>query len=306
MFATKSFNLSKDGKVVRRPPRKSVSHTHLRARLATSICHPLMRRTWFFSISLFIGAFACNVSAADWSLRDVVTALFKADRRTPIDFSNAELKFLDLSGLDFKRARLTGANLHGSDLTGAILSNCDLQNAILDRATLVGVDFSSSNLEGALIRLPFSAGSPGFDSSASPKFPGANLRQARLVGRFDGGNFRGAKLDGANLGPYGDWTQNTLARRSVIVSGDFSGASLVNANLSEAILTFVNFKDADLRGVNLTNANLVGADFSGANLANANVNGADFEGTNLTTANGLDQLVGRERAINWPSARRKR
>ena len=256
----------------------------------------------FFSMIVFLG----NAASADWSLRDVVTALFEADREIPLDLNDAQLKFLDLSGLDFRRARLSGANLHGSDLTGSNLSECDLNNAILDRATLVRADFSNANLVGALIRLPHSAGSPGFDRSSSPRFPGADLRQARLVGRFDGGHFQGANLEGANLGPYGDWTQNTLTRRTVIVAGDFSGARLVHADLSEAILTFANFKDADLTGVNLSEADLVGADFSGANLAHANVSRADFEGANLATARGLDQLVGREGAVNWPLARPRR
>lgn len=263
-----------------------------------------MRSFLFASVVMFIGSFAPGAGAADLTVRDVVKALFKADRGAPVDFSNARLRFLDLAGLDFKHARLAATDFHGSDLTGANLSNCYLRGAVFDRATLVRVDFSGANLAEALIRLPHSAGSPGFDSAASPRFPGVDLRKARLVGRFDGGNFQGAILDGANLGPYGDWTQNTLTRRSVIVSGDFSGASLLNANLSEAVLTFANFKGADLRGVNLTDANLVNADFSGANLVDANVSGADFEGANLTTATGLDQLVGQERTLNWPLARR--
>ena len=42
-------------------------------------------------------------------------------------------------------------------------------------------------------------------------------------------------------------------RRSVIVAGGFFGASLVvNVDLSEAILTFANLKDADLTGANLS------------------------------------------------------
>ena len=240
--------------------------------------------------------FASNAASADWSLRDVVTALFKANRETPLDLADAQLKFLDLSGLDFTRARLSRANLHGSDLTGSNLRECDLGNAILDRATLVLADFSNANLAGALIRLPHSAGSPDFNRSSPPP----DFLMLICGGRFDGGNFQGANLEGAKLGPYGDWTQNTLTRRSVIVAGDFSGASLANADPSEAILTFTSFKDVDLTRVNLRKANLVGADFSGANLAQADVSGPGFEGADLQTARGLDQLVGQEDAINWP------
>lgn len=249
----------------------------------------------------------CTVSIAAathakpvWSVRDVVEALHRASPSAPVDLSNAKLRFMDLARLDFKRARLKRVDFHGADLTGANFSHCNLRHAHLDRATIVGADFLNADLRDALIRLPHSAGSPGFDAQATPRFVSANLSGARLVGRFDGGQFAQANLQNADLGPYGDWTQNTLTRRTVIISGDFTGAQLQGANLAEAILTFSNFRNAQLAGVNLVNADLVGADFTGADLSGARISGADFEGANLKSAIGLARVVGQAEAVNWP------
>lgn len=250
---------------------------------------------------LMAGCLLTPPALAKLSLRTIVETLFAASPDVPVDFSNADMSFLDLSSVDFKRARLNGAKLHGSDLTDANLSHASLQHATLDRATLVRTNFSGANMNHALIRLPHSAGRPDFDKSATPSFHRSNLENARLVGRFDGGDFRHANLAGANLGPHGDWTQNTLTRRSLIISGNFAKANLARANLTEAILTFSNFTDANLRHVNFTDAILISVDFSGADLSQANVAGADFEGANLRFARGLETVVGKHLAKNWPT-----
>lgn len=238
--------------------------------------------------------------AADWTLRAVVEVLHQTSPDNPADFSKADLSFLDLSRLDFKQAKLEAARLHAADLTDANLSNCNLRLAALDRATLIGSSFKGADLHGALIRLPHGAGSPGFDRASTPNFELADLQKARLVGRFDGGNFRFANLTDADLGPYGDWTQNTLTRRPVIISGDFSEAKLLRTNFAEAILQFAKFNNAQLTGANFSLADLTGADFSGANLTNANVTGANLEDARLNGAKGLSTLIGRARALNWP------
>lgn len=257
------------------------------------ICIPLV----------LIGLIGCYVPARSGgalTVREMVEALHRATPEAPLDFSGAQLRFKDLGQINFKRARLDRADLHGADLTGANFSHCTMTAAVLDRATIVGADFSGADLRDALIRLPHSAGSTEFDAKSTPNFARTNLQGARLVGRFDGGRFAGANMQDADLGPYGDWTQNTLTRRAVIISGDFTDAQMQGANLKEAILTFAKFRRANLEGANLTNAVLIGADFSGANLAGATVAGADFEGAHLATARGLDRLKDLADARNWP------
>ena len=238
------------------------------------------------------------VSSADMTVREIAELLFKTPQKSRVDLAGLDLNFLDLSGLDFKAAKLAGANLHGSDLTGANLSHADLSRAVLDRATIVGVDFSGADLSDTLIRLPHAAGSVAFDRANSPKFFGADLSRARLVARLDGADFRNARLAHANLAPYGDTTQNTLTRRSVMIGCDFSGAVLEGADLSEAILRFANFENANLSHANLSGADLTMANLSGADLTGAIITNANFEGANLGTTKGLGEATGVSRARN--------
>ena len=71
---------------------------------------------------------------------------------------------------------------------------------------------------------------------------------------------------------------------------DWSGADLVNCDLSGALLRGNNFANANFTGANLSDAKLEGANLSGANLTGANLNLADasfagFWNANLTDAN---------------------
>lgn len=71
---------------------------------------------------------------------------------------------------------------------------------------------------------------------------------------------------------------------------DWSGADLVNCDLSGVLLRGNNFANANFTGANLSDAKLEGAKFTGANLTGANLNLADvsfasFWNANLTDAN---------------------
>ncbi len=246
-----------------------------------------------------------QVWGADISARLVAEALFRAPAGSPVDFARRDLSFLDLSGLDFKAATLAGSNLYGADVTAADLRRADLSKTLLDRATIVRTDFSGANLTEALIRLPQSVGSPYFDSSAAPRFTGANLSGARLVARLDGADFRNADLGHANLAPYGDTTQNTFARRSVMMSCNFSGADLSHADLSGAVLRFASFENAVLSYANLAGADLTGANLSGADFTRANVTGTNFEDANLSGARGIERARGVALARNLDRTRGK-
>ncbi len=251
------------------------------------------------AIALLVAlAISGPVRSADMSVREIAELLFKAPPKSHVNLAGLDLSFLDLSGLDFKAAKLAGSSLHGSDLTGANLSHADLSGVVLDRATIVGADFSGADLSEALIRLPHAAGSVAFDRASSPKFFGANLSRARLVARLDGADFRNARLAHANLAPYGDTTQNTLARRSVMIACDFSGAVLEGADLSEAVLRFANFENANLARTNLSGADLTMANLAGADLTGANIADANFDGANLKATQGLGEATGISKARN--------
>jgi uncharacterized protein YjbI with pentapeptide repeats len=258
-----------------------------------------IRRTLFIGTALVALLMAPSpVGAADMTVREVTKMLVKARPGLVVTLAGHDLSFLDLSGLDFNAARLVAANLYGADLSWANLRNADLSRALLDRATIIGTDFAQANLSHAVMRLPHSATSPAFDAANAPRFAGANLSHARLVARFDGADFRGADLTGAQLHPYGDGTQNAAARRSSLLSCDFSAAVLVDADLSGSLLAFANFTKADLRGASLRGADLSRTNFFEAELAAADITGADLDGANLVGANGLDKVVGLDLARN--------
>src|SRR3972149_1407923 len=84
--------------------------------------------------------------AADFTNREITTALFKAKPGEPVDYSNHNLTYLDLSGLDFKGAKLAHSDFYGTDGPGAILRAPDLSHARLDRSVLIRADLSGANL----------------------------------------------------------------------------------------------------------------------------------------------------------------
>src|SRR3990167_4486112 len=74
---------------------------------------------------------------ADFTVREITAALFKAKPGDTIDYSHHDLTYLDLAGLDFKGARLAHSDLYGTDLTGANLKGTDLSHTRLDRSVLI-------------------------------------------------------------------------------------------------------------------------------------------------------------------------
>ncbi|WP_030005957.1 pentapeptide repeat-containing protein [Picosynechococcus sp. NKBG042902] len=110
----------------------------------------------------------------------------------------------DFCGADLNDANFCGADLNGVDFCGA---------------SLIDANFSGANLSGA---------------------------------NFNGANLNGANLNGANL----------------------SGAALQYANLSGVNLRYANLSGADLRYANLSDADLNCTLLSDANLSEANLSGA--------------------------------
>ena len=70
--------------------------------------------------------------------------------------------------------------------------------------------------------------------------------------------------------------------------GHLKDAKLSNANLSHAWLGNANLVGATMRGTDLSDANLVGANLSGASLYQAVLNGADLRSATLNRASLID------------------
>lgn len=120
-----------------------------------------------------------NLIGAD--LRDFILAcadlsdvnLFGADL-SRADLRRANFERADLSSATLAKAKLGGANLRDAKLNGAKLCCADLRGADLNNAKLIRADLAGSDLRDVEI-------------------PSGDLSEAILVG---------AKLEGANIGPF--------------------------------------------------------------------------------------------------------
>jgi uncharacterized protein YjbI with pentapeptide repeats len=239
---------------------------------------------------------------ADMTVREIASALFRADPDAPVDLSRKNLAYLDLSGLDFKRARLSHADLYGVDFTRANLRGADLSQTRLDRAVLIGADLSGANLRGATIRRPTVYSDLSNNPADTPRFPGANLAGVRLLADLSGVDFHGADLSGANLSPQEATTSKgstTSLAANVLTGCDFSRAILRATNFEGAKLTFARFIGADLKGANLSRTDLSRADFTGADLTEADLTNANLDGATLLRVKGLETVRGLAKALNF-------
>ncbi len=239
---------------------------------------------------------------ADFTVREITSALFKAKPGERVDYSHHDLTYLDLGGLDFKGANLAHSDLYGVDFTKANLRGADLSHTRLDRAVLIHADLSGANLTGATILRPTIYTDLSDNLADAPRFAGANLTGIRVMANMSGADFHGADLTGANLSPLesrpGQGTITTLAK-NMLKSCDFSHAIMKGVNLDRAVLTFSRFVDADLTGANLTKADLSKADLTGADLTGANLTGADLYGATLLGVKGLNTVTGLSTAVNF-------
>ncbi len=253
------------------------------------------------------------------------------------DFSGASLR-----GAKLLRANLRGAKFLQADLTGADLSHADLRGANLTGALLLKVDLTGAQTEGAQMHEALTDAPHGTPVSALPRpfdfmlrdhrrwaetqgaegqpmdlsgldmrgvqnlayarlsalradkavfsgldMPGAELQAAHLAGA----DFRGVRLDHADLrglkAPLGDFSGASLVKANLsplVMTGgqkvvaELSLARFCHANLAGAVLTHAVLRDADLTGAILDGADLRDADLRGAVLDGATLEGALIEG----------------------------
>lgn len=243
------------------------------------------------------------IQAADFTARQVTEALVRAQHGSQgaANFSGKDLSFLDLAGLDFKKARLAGVNLYGADLSKSSLAGADLAGARLDRANIAQADFANADLKGATLLSVTASQTVEPNPVDAPRFENADLTGAHIAARLDGANFRNAILSEARLGQLVA-TWGSYRPRAILNSADFSGAKLIHADLSKAVLQFTRFRGADLTRANLANCDLTQADLTGADLTGADISGADFDRAILTGVTGLESAEGLAAAKNLDKA----
>lgn len=146
-------------------------------------------------------------------------------------------------------------NLSGASFAFADFSSMNLEGAVIVDAELQGVNLAGSNLEKT--------------NMMHSILCGAFLSQTN----FQGANLAFAKMQGASL------------THSCLDFADISEANLENADLSSAHLNKANFFDAQMVGAKLYRAHLEGSNLSDANLEGANGRRAHLKGANLTGVN---------------------
>ena len=121
------------------------------------------------------------------------------------------------------------------------------------------------------------------------RIPLVNLRGADMRG----GDFMGAMVRRADLSNsylndahfYRADMREVNLSRAIAPGANLRGADLRNANLSGANFDRATLSEANLSGADLTNVNLDRANLDRANFSGANLTGASFNGSNLSRTN---------------------
>lgn len=240
----------------------------------------------------FAGAFLNCEFIPQWKDLDLRAANVQScfDRLAGADFSGGLMDGVVFSGLDLAETRWVGASLRrayfvGSTLDDAVLSAADLrdaqlsgasavrakldQQARLSGANLSGINLQAADLTGAVLQ--------GADGLPAATLSLAFLGDAKLTD---------AQLTGVNLSHASFYGELANADNAVMTHVDFA-----NANLGSADLTQGHLEGARLDGASLVNASLRGANLRpvegviGASLVQASLQGADMTEAELHGAN---------------------
>ena len=227
---------------------------------------------------------------------------------------------VDLKGRNMKGIKIAGGNmvrvdLRGADLSGATLENIMFHNAKLDGANLTGATIRGCVFEEASVKETHFSGARITDSDmnklssadkaqfndsvltnvwfSGSKFREANFANAKFEGaetKLNGVSFEKANLAGASFGTGVMLTNPHMneasSRRYDYIN--FKGANLQKVKFSPngtiAILSYNNFEDANMTGVNLQEADLRNCKFKGATMTDASLSMADFRDSELSVA----------------------
>jgi uncharacterized protein YjbI with pentapeptide repeats len=224
-----------------------------------------------------------TVTCADFSSSDLTAAFFgplpAIDRSQPCraKFVHTTMKisqfptslwgYTDFTNTNFVDLTPASFSFNGVDITNAILVGVKLGGFDLRKSTLTGVDFTTADLRGA---------------------------------KMDEATAFGVKMINAKLSFASAVKTKFFNPANPSVQSNFQGATAVNSDFSEAILTSADLRGANFTGTKFTGAQLdqatleagnnlnatqvLAADFSNANFANAHLNGVVFQNTRLVKA----------------------
>jgi uncharacterized protein YjbI with pentapeptide repeats len=204
------------------------------------------------------------------------------------DYTSVNISGLDFSGCSLHNARLEKANLSGAHIEEASFFGADLQGAVLEGCHMEGTRFDSAILSRARLR-----GVHGKEAV----FLGAILRCADLGGadsRFNGADFRGAKLTDARL-CYADLTgakfDHAVMRAANLIGAKLRGAEFKWTCLEEAYLYGADLEEAWLDHARMSGAYLEQAKLKGTHLEDADMRWAWLDGASLEDAASVEGAV---------------
>jgi uncharacterized protein YjbI with pentapeptide repeats len=203
---------------------------------------------------------------------------------TLINLEGADLRACDLRGCDLSDKKLRYIDLRGAAVQGANFENSSLYGAKLqgieaDHANFRGCDLRLANIGGAYTETAILPAMPQLESAELDAVrAGSAAHDMRLVEAF---------LKRANP-PAGLLEAPGVGRAERSANGDaeprLDVASRINwrgADLRGVNLTFVNLEGADLRGCNLRGCELSDKSFRFADLRGAEVQGGNFQNSSF-------------------------
>jgi uncharacterized protein YjbI with pentapeptide repeats len=236
---------------------------------------------------------AANLNGADLSEANLGKAsLRRAFADTSVNLKGAILDKTDVRGARLRHATMTDATLHecileGADLSGAVgenvvfykcpLTRAKLNGAVLSKATFVELDARELEAAGATLEAVTL-----YDVCAdNARLVGARLSSLRAVGKT---SMMGADLSGAivhkaclrTMNLRGARLDRTDASGSDLSEANLAGASLNEMRAHGALFVRTDFTQASLLGADLRDAILSKADLTGADLSRSCLHGADF------------------------------
>lgn len=207
-------------------------------------------------------------SMAGWDFTGVAfgnmeRASFAGSDVSGADFSGVHLTNVNFAGTDASNATFDGATLWGSSVGGAQFSQTDLTNASFTNTSLYGVAF---------------AGAKGLTE--------AQLNAASSVDSVRLLNQNGS--DGSTS--LAGWDFTSVANQSMTHAW-FAGSDLTNANFTGVDLTGATFTSYSANPATVMNANFTNANLSYARLDLLNLVGVVFTGADLSHAR-FDAVMG--------------
>ncbi|PTA88980.1 hypothetical protein CWM66_21235 [Kosakonia sp. H7A] len=240
---------------------------------------------------------SCIILDTDFSSSCLEEASFISCRATGAIFRHARMLGCQIIQSDFGQANLSGADLRESCLSESIFDAAVLSDALLAFCRGENISFyqailSGSDFMGCTLSKPdFRAADLNETNFCRASLSDADFSLANVVStNFESSNLnRSRATEGTNF-------SHSIFKCASLISVSWSGASCINANFAQSIMTdadlsycelsYADFYHCEAGGCRLSYANLTGADLTIVNLMNgslrnATINSALFYGANL-------------------------